>query len=396
MRRRDFLGVAILGLTSWAVGRAEVPTVTSGNTAFALDLHRQLQSRPGNQFVSPLSISAALAMTQAGARGPTLAEMARVLHLPGDEATHRDFGQLLRDLQASRPNSTYQLLIANALWGQTGTPFRPEYLDLTRKQYAGGFRQVDFAAGDKARNTINAWIAEQTRDKIKDVLKPGSPVPETKLVLTNAIYFKDAWQHPFAKGATRDEPFFTASGEARMPLMVLRKSFNYFADDLLQAVELPYKGGQLSMIVLLPRANDGLAKLEAELNPANLTRWVALMKHEEGLVRLPKFTIRDRVDLGETLQKMGMKLAFSDDADFTGMSASERLKISQVIHQTFVAVDEEGTEAAAATVVEMKPLAAPIPREPFQFRADHPFVFLIRDRKSGSVLFLGRFTGPAE
>lgn len=396
MLRRTFLlllaglpaSVALAGTKA-----VEEPTVAQGNTSFALDLYAKLRQREGNLFVSPFSISAALAMTKAGAGGDTLAEMANVLHLPPGEGTHTQLGELIRKLQTPDPKTGAQLAIANALWGQAGFPFRKEFLELTQKHYGAGLRQVNFRAVEQARQTINKWIEEQTKDRIKDLIKANDITPDTLLILTNAIYFKDAWQHEFIKGATQDEPFFAPDGEVKAPLMFVRKSFPYYAGEDFHAVELPYKGRSLGMVVLLPKAKDGLAALEAQLTPTKLNEWLGKMKSQDGEVRLPKFKIADRMMLADTLQELGMKLAFGD-ADFSGMSTAERLRIAKVIHQTYINVDEEGTEAAAATAVIMERLAAPIPREPFKFRADHPFVFLIRDRASGSILFMGRVVNP--
>lgn len=369
------------------------PSVAAGNTAFALDLYGKLRGRDGNLFVSPFSISAALAMTQAGARGETLAEMEKVLHLAGGDATHAAFGQLIEQLSASARKSDFQLAIANALWGQQGFPFKQEFLDLTKRSYGAGLRLVDFRQPDAARGTINRWVEEQTRDKIKDLLQPGNVTPMTRLVLTNAVYFKDSWVHPFNKAATQDEAFYTPGQEVKAPLMRQRERFGYIEDDALQAVELPYRG-RLGMVVLLPKARTGLAELEARLSPDRLNAWLKGLRSKEGEVVMPRFKIKDRLELAPVLASMGMAAAFGPTADFSGMTAGEKLFIDQVIHQTFVAVDEQGTEAAAATAVGMRAMAAPIPMEPFTFRADHPFVFLIRDPRSGTVLFMGRVEKP--
>jgi len=392
MRRVAFALLTSLSFGLIAAADGPAP-VAAGNTAFALDLYGKILGRDGNLFVSPFSISAALAMTQAGARGETLAEMEKVLHLAGGDATHAAFGELMKELTASARKSDFQLSIANALWGQQGFPFKQDFLDLTRRYYGAGLRLVDFRQPDQARSTINQWVEEQTRNKIKDLLQPGNVTPMTRLVLTNAVYFKDSWVHPFNKAATLDETFYAPGVEMKAPLMRQRERLPYFEGDGVQAVELPYRG-RLGMVVLLPKERNGLRELEAQLTPEKLNAWAKGMRAREGQVMLPRFKIEDRLELASVLASMGMRQAFGHQADFSGMTASEKLFIDQVIHQTFVAVDEAGTEAAAATAVGMRAMAAPVPTEPFTFRADHPFVFLIRDPQTGTVLFMGRVEKP--
>ncbi len=388
-------GLAVPAPPPQPVPSPEVRAVVTGNTAFALDLYGRLRSQPGNLFYSPFSISAALAMTSAGARGDTLAEMSRVLHLPQSGDVHADFGQLLKALAGT--GRKYELHVANALWGQQGFPFRPEFLALTKKDYGAGLRQVDFANTEQARQTINHWVEQQTKDRIKDLLPAGSLDALSRLVLTNAIYFKGTWDKQFPKSATQDAPFQLGGGRtAKAPLMSVGGSFPYFADETLQAVELPYAGGDLAMVVLLPRQADGLAKLEQSLTPENLDRWVTHLRQTPGDVWLPRYRVTSGFDLNATLQQLGMHKAFGGDADFSGMTPSgEKLLISKVVHKAFVDVNEEGSEAAAATGAVMKLAAAPARQERFAFRADHPFVFLIRGQRTGAVLFLGRVANPA-
>jgi serpin B len=406
MHRRQFLLTlpalaAGAGLSLWAALPPAAPgpeakAVSSANTAFALDLYAKLRDQPGNLFCSPYSISAALAMTSAGARGETLAEMNKVLHLPADGSAHAGFAALRSALNADLGKGV-ELTVANALWGQQGFPFRKEFLALTKKDYGAGLRTVDFAHPEQARQTINRWVEEQTKDRIKDLLPAGSLDASARLVLTNAIYFKGTWAKQFPKAATRDEPFRLGGGRtAPVPLMRVGGSFPYFADDAVQAVSLQYAGGHLSLVVLLPKAADGLADLERSLTAEKLNGWLAGLRRKEGDVLLPRYKVTSAFDLGATLQGMGMKLAFGPAADFSGMTPSgEQLLISKVVHKAFVDVNEEGSEAAAATGVAVTLAAAPVPSERFTFRADHPFVFLIRDDRTGSVLFLGRYAGPA-
>jgi serpin B len=403
--RRSHVLVLLAALTAGAVLAAraapppapspEAQAVSHANTAFAADLYARLHDKPGSLFCSPYSISAALAMTSAGARGETLAEMDKVLHLPADGSAHAGFAALRNALTADLGKGT-ELSVANALWGQQGFPFREEFLTLTKKDYGAGLRTVDFRQTEQARQTINRWVEQQTKDRIKDLLPAGSLDASARLVLTNAIYFKGTWAKPFPKTMTRDEPFKLGGGRtAPVPLMRVGGSFPYFADDRVQAVSLPYAGGQLSLVVLLPKAADGLGALEQSLTAEQLESWLAGLRRREGDVLLPRSTVTSQFDLNTTLEEMGMRKAFSREADFSGMTpGSEPLMISKVVHKAFVDVNEEGSEAAAATGVAIMPASAPAPRERFTIRADHPFVFLIRDGRTGSVLFLGRYAGP--
>jgi serpin B len=372
------------------------PAVVQGNTAFAFDLYAQLREKAGNRFFSPFSVSTALAMTSAGAKGQTFDEMVKTLHLPpGADAAHAGFGALMHQLQADPEKRGFELSVANALWGQQGLPFRKEFLDLTQKQYGAGLNTVDFNNPEQARQTINRWVEQHTKDRIKDLFAPGSLQRSTGLVLTNAIYFKGQWKQKFEEKMTSPQPFHLGSGrDVQAPLMHKGGRFAYFANDKLQAVELPYGGGDVSMVVLLPKSADGLGALEQSLDAATVDGWLGKLRSMPGDVYLPRFKMTDEFDLTQTLQDMGMKAAFTGRADFSGMLTTEPLMIGKVVHKAFVEVNEEGTTAAAATGVAMVRASAPAKEERFTFRADHPFVFLIRDAKSGSVLFVGRVANP--
>lgn len=371
--------------------------LVDGNNAFAVDLYGQLRRQPGNLFFSPASISTAFGMTYAGARGATAEQMARALHfdLPADRL-HPAMGALIGALNAQ--HAGYQLRMADALWGQQGETFLPAFLDLVKTDYAGGFRAVDFArAPDQTRQTINRWIEQQTEDKIKDLLPPGVITSGTRLVLTNAIYFKANWNNQFKKADTKEEDFHAGTGQpVRAPLMHREGRYRYFNGGTFQALELPYAGAELSMIVLLPDDPGGLPALEQSMSPSVLKQWLSRLAFvPKVILSLPRFKMTDGFELGKTLGAMGMKLAFERGAaDFSGMDGKRDLYISAAIHKAYVAVDEEGTEAAAATGTTMMALAAPVRREPIVFRADHPFVFLIRDNRSGAILFMGRITDP--
>ena len=372
-------------------------TIVDGNTAFALDLYAQLAAgSEGNLFLSPYSISTALAMTYAGARGETEAQMAETLHfaLP-QESLHEAFKKLLES-QKSGGEESYELAVANALWGQKGYGFLDEFLELTRSHYGAGLKEVDFAAdSESARRTINAWVERETRNKIQDLIPPNSLSPLTSLVLTNAIYFKGKWEVPFEKNRTKEESFFTIGGKTiETPLMHQVDSYGYFEQDAFQALELPYIGDALSMVIFLPREKEGLADFEKTMTLENLKDWTARLSRRRVIVALPKFEMTSQFSLKETLQNMGMKDAFGGDADFSGMTAQNDLNIDKVLHKAFVEVNEEGTEAAAATGVIMTRTSLSHQPRPPLFRADHPFLFLIRDKRSGSILFLGRLVNP--
>ena len=381
----------------WTGQTAETGSdLAAGNTAFAIDLYHQLRGAEGNLFFSPYSISTALAMTYAGARGDTEAQMARVLHFDLDhltqEALHSAFADLEAHLAQIQAKGDIALHVANALWPQVGYAFLAAFLDLCQRCYGVTITPVDYAADpEAARQQINAWVEEKTREKIKELLKPPHVTPLTTMILVNAIYFKGNWASQFDPEDTDDGPFYRLTGDAVKASMMRQKArFGYRETDDLQVLELPYVGGDLSMLVLLPREQDGLPALEAALTVENLALWTQRLHASEVQVLLPRFKLSGEFDLGETLKAMGMVDAFGA-ADFSGMTGQRDLFISAVVHKAFVDVNEEGTEAAAATAVVMGRGFAPPP--PI-FKADHPFLFLLRENNSGSVLFLGRVVDP--
>jgi serpin B len=381
--------------------QADVAAVVKGNSEFAFDLYGKLRVKDGNLFFSPNSISAALAMTYAGARGETAVEMARTLHFTLDQdKLHPAFAALLKEQNGGGKQRGYQLSVANALWGQKGFPFKADFLRLTKEHYGGGFQEVDFARNtEAARREINRWVEQRTEDKIKDLLPEGVLNNRTGLVLTNAIYFKGGWDIPFDKDQTREDTFQVSPGQAvKAPLMRLRHQkgeFKYLDGGSFQALELPYAGRHLAMLVLLPKKLDGLAALEETLTADTLAVCVSRLRKQEVMVTLPKFQTTAAFSLQETLSALGMRQAFDRTrADFSGQQdGRDLLFLSAVVHKAYVGVNEEGTEAAAATaVVEEIRSGRAIP----VFRADHPFVFLIRDTRNGSILFLGRVVNPAK
>jgi serpin B len=368
-----------------------------GNTAFALDLYRELKGSGGNLFFSPYSISTALAMTYAGAGGNTGKQMAGVLHFSThQDECHEAFNKLETRLRTAQAEGEIQLKVANSLWPQKGHPFLEAYLDLVKRYYGVTVTPLDFqGAAEEARQIINKWVEEKTADKIRELIQSGILGPLTRLVLANAIYFKGNWANPFDGKRTGSQPFYLQQGETvQAELMTKKAEFGYYEDEGLQVLELPYVGDGLSMVVLLPRAKDGLPDLEKQLNPANLKRWSSNLHKQKVNVVFPKFKMTWKFSLEKTLAAMGMPDAFDmNKADFSGMDGRDWLYIGAVIHKAFVEVNEEGTEAAAATAVVMRiKMAAPTPVP--TFRADHPFIFFIRDNTTGTILFLGRLMNP--
>jgi len=312
-----------------------------------------------------------------------------------DEQLAAVFGKVIKDLNTRGGGDKYELRIANALWGQKDYKFLPAFVGSVEKQYGGALRNVDFVtAAEQARQTINAWVARQTNDKIKDLIGPGVLDAMTRLVLTNAIYFKGNWASQFEKDETQDQPFTLVDGtKVQAPMMNQQTRFGYAQTDMLQVLEMRYKGDELSMVILLPKKMDGIKGLERELTAESLSKWLGAIRRRQVIVSVPKFKMTSKFSLAQVLQSMGMTDAFTDRADFTGMAARRELFLSAVIHQAYVDVNEEGTEAAAATgavvgVTSIGPDETPV------FRADHPFLFLIRDKTTGSILFLGRVTDP--
>ena len=390
-----FLLLAWLIPPAWADSDKEV--VIDGNNAFAFDLYKEVRAGAtgGNIFFSPLSISGALAMTYAGARGRTAAQMARTLHFTlAPERFHPAVAGVLAGL---REGAGAELIIANALWGQSGMSFRREFLDIVTSRYHGDFMEVDFTGQpDNSRRTINRWVQEKTHERIKEVLGPGDIGARTRLILTNAVYFKGRWSSRFESKLTAKAPFHLESGKTvRAPMMKQRGEFGFFEDNNMQVLEMPYAGEKLSMVLLLPRDGAALEGIEKQLATQYLRPRLAGLSEEKVDVELPRFRISHCFNLNDSLITLGMKDAFGEKADFSGMAAKEKLSLSEVVHEAFVEVNEEGTEAAAATAVASKMETARQSRV-FRFKADHPFIYMIRDRQSGSIIFIGRLMNPVE
>lgn len=375
-------------------GKASVGDVVKGNTAFALRLHQELSSTEGNLFFSPYSISSALGMTYAGARNNTEKEMKEALHFPGRrEEFFRSFGELQEALLTVQKAGDIKLSIANAIWAEKSYKFLPGFMDLVEKEYKSKISFADFVGDAEAeRNTINSWVAEQTNDKITDIISKGFLDALTRMVLVNAIYFKGDWANQFKEYYTQEQEFYlTAEEKVKAKTMYQRGKFRLAEDADTQALEMLYKGNKLSMLVLLPKQNDGISKLEETLTAEKLNGLVTTLRKTMVEVTFPKFKVETRYDLIPPFKSLGMKDAFAGAADFSGMDGTRNLHISAILHKAFVEADEKGTEAAAATGVGAAFMSAPLYPS---FNADHPFLFFIRDNATGSILFMGRMVNP--
>lgn len=365
--------------------------VVNGSNQFALELYSRIDDEESNIFFSPWSISVALAMTYEGARGCTADEMESIFHFPSNYTLRRDSFEGMID-HINKKNEGYELNTANAIWAQYDHQLLSDYSKVIRKHYAGKITNLDFVNSlEESRGTINEYIEERTNGKIKDLIGPGNIDPTTRLVLTNAIYFKGNWEQQFDKSKTRDGDFRKNDNEiVQVPMMSVTGKFNHGYKKGLQVIELPYQGNELSMFILLPNAG-GIESLEKSLDIENLTNWTKGLREEELIVNIPKFKFVSDYSLSNVLKDMGMPTAFSGQADFSGIDGTETLFIGDVIHQAYVDVNEEGTEAAAATGVTCMYKGSP----PI-FSADRPFIFMIQHQETGTILFLGRVMNPLQ
>jgi serpin B len=375
--------------------------LVDGNTAFAIDLYRQLQEKEGNLFFSPHSISVALTMTYAGARGETADQMAETLHFTlSQEELHAAFNALdlaLRPEDDAEEEQEFVLNIANSLWVEETYTFRDEFLDLLARNYGAGLRLVSFkTAAEAARQAINTWVEEKTEGKIKDLIPKGGVNDLTRLVLANAIYFNAKWAHTFPENRTEDGTFATADGsEVTVPMMSWSEPeiIPYTQSDGYQAVELPYQGGDTSMVILVPD-EGALADFESNLTGERLQNILAELETKGGVaLTMPKFEYEAKASLADTLKLLGMPATFDPErANFSGMDGTRNLYITDIFHKAYVAVDEEGTEAAAATAAVFG--ITSMPQSDVELTIDRPFIYLIRDTETGAVLFLGRVVDP--
>jgi serpin B len=390
-------------VTSPTASQYDLTALVEGNNAFTFNAYQMLKDN-NNLFFSPYSISLALAMTYVGARGDTEQQMAAALHfnLP-QELLHSTFNSLDLELSSrgqgakGKDDEGFRLNIVNAIWGQEGLTFLQDFLDTLAQNYGAGIKLLDFRnAPEASRMAINNWVSDQTEGRIKDLIPQGAIDAMTRLVLTNAIYFNAVWQYPFHKEATTDGTFHLLNGgEISVPMMHQTESFAYTEGSDYQAVELPYDGRELSMLVLLPQSGQ-FAAFEEAPNAGKVDEIIKSLDTKKVALTMPKFEFSSDFSLKKTLSDMGMPLAFTGNADFSGMDGKRDLQISDVIHKAFVSVDESGTEAAAATAVIMRLTSAPIQEQIITMTIDRPFIFLIRDIQTGTILFIGNVTNPAE
>ena len=390
--------------TAPAVSQTDTQTLADSNAALALALYQQINKQPGNLFYSPYSISEALAMTYGGANGTTDSQMAAALQFTlSQQQLHPAFNSIDIAL-ASRGQGAqgidgkgFKLNVVNAIWGQKGFNFASAYLDLLAQNYGAGLRIVDFKnATEESRKTINQWVSDQTAAKIQDLLPQGSLTTLTRLVLTNAIYFNAAWATQFEKSMTQNAQFTLLDGTTvTVPMMQQKdKFYKYVEGTNYKALEMPYSGNQLSMDILLPNSGQ-FNTFEAALNSQQINSIINAMQSAPVDLTMPKFKIESELGLKKSLAALGMKDAFDPSlADFSGMDGQKDLFITDVLHKSYVTVDEAGTEAAAATGVIVGTTAMPTNIK--EFNMNRPFIFLIRDNPTGSILFLGRVVDPSK
>jgi serpin B len=382
------------------VSEADLALLIEGNSAFAFELYQALREEKGNLFYSPHSISVALAMTYAGARNETAEQMAATLQfLLEQERLHPAFNWLDAELASrgegaeGKDEEGFRLNIVNAIWGQKDYSFLTDFLDVLAENYGAGLRILDFITEtEKSRLTINEWVSDQTEGRIKDLIPQGAIDALTRLVLTNAIYFNAAWEYPFDEDMTADGPFYLLDGgQVSVSMMKQTEAFGYTEGEGYQAVELQYDGNELSMVVLLPEA-DQFQAFEEGLQAQQVNAIISGLQLTEVALTMPQFEFDSEFSLKDTLAGMGMPIAFSGAADFSGMTGTLDLHITEVLHKAFVSVDEAGTEAAAATAVIVGESA--MPGQPVEVNIDRPFIFLIRDIETGAILFVGRVLNP--
>ena len=382
-----------LAIDTYATNES-VSALTVSMNAFAMDIYQHMsQGNMENIFFSPYSIFVALAMTYEGARNDTAGEMQSVLNfLQNNETTLCSFGRIYNLLNQDKE---YILNTANALWIQENYPFFKGYLEFLENYYMAQATNVSFGKPDEAVRMINEWVEKNTHGKIMDFLQSDNINPLTVMILTNAIYFKGAWETPFDTKKTQDKNFMISPGATiTVPMMHSSSEIrcNYIETDTAQILELPYEGDSLSMVILLPKDND-LLNLEQEITLENFSKWKTSFSQREVKITLPKFTLETKYLLKDYLMDMGMTIPFTDAADFSGMTGYHDLFIDKIIHQAYIEVNEEGSEAAAATSVHIALTSIP---DYVSFEADHPFIFLIQHQETGTILFMGKVQHPLE
>lgn len=385
-----------------AFEQADVDALVGGNNAFAFDLYQQLRSQDGNMIYSPFSISLAMAMVYGGARGGTAEQMASTLHFPfTDQKLHSGYNWLDLELEKralgseGKKNSGFELSIANSIWGQQGYDFQQTFLDLLAENYGAGLRSTDFVNESEAsRKAINEWVSDETKDKIQDLLPEGSVNPNTRLVLANAIYFFAPWLDEFDKNNTSAREFTLIDGnKVNVDMMYAKHRYGYLFGPGYQAVEIPYRGDQVAFLAIMPDEGN-FANFEEDLSADKMKEIRAQIQYGDVKLTMPKFKFESKFGLNDTLRALGISDAFDDGAaDFSGIDGRKDLVITDVVHKAYIDVNEKGTEAAAATGIVVGVTSM---REENVITLDHPFIFAIFDKVTGSILFLGRVTNPAQ
>jgi serine protease inhibitor len=403
--KRSHLGrgaIAIALGTAVAAAAAADPEIPAREAAecgqaLGLDLYRIFASQDGNVFFSPYSVSEALALLSSGAAGKTQEEILRTLHWTRSaDRLATDFGE--QDKRVDRgAQDNLTLTVANGIWYQRGQQPRATFLERAQTDFRADIRVADFSADlPVSQHMINYWVERKTGGKIANLVPPGALTPRTRLVLANAIYFKGRWASPFKAELTAPRPFYTANGQSVMTATMRQKApYRTARTEVCDLLELPYAGGALSMVILLPRTRDGIGSLEQNLTLFNLPQWLGQLDSapsQETELSMPRYKLTFSVELTKALAQLGMVTAFVDlQADFSPINGKRDLYVSSALHKAFIDVNEEGTEAAAATAFGLQALAVVRPQA---FNVDHPFLFLIRDRATGSLLFLGRMQDP--
>lgn len=364
-------------------------TEISPTVAFSSKLHPYLGESNENSFYSPFSIQVALGMTQAGAIGATAKALSDLLESPTDNNELKHF---FKEMIRNTTSDTCELAVVNALWGQIGFDFKKKYISIIKEYFNGNFLSVNYIKKpQEAVNTINNWCNDNTKGKIPTIISINAVNDSTRLILTNAIYFKGKWEKEFNKKLTKNADFATPKGKKQVPMMYIKNNFYYYENSNLQAIDIPYKGQELAILVVLPTENN-TSSIDANIEET-YNQIINNLKYEEIVnVHLPKFKMSSEYSLKSPLSKLGAEIVFSDNADFSDISETNKLAISEVIHKAFVCIDEEGTEATAVTAVTMKCSSVRFPAKPKIFNANHPFLFFIHDSKN--ILFAGRITNP--
>jgi len=403
-----FIGLSLISTVACKTKTSEKPlptsstdiqnpglSITDNNTRFAFDLYKKISLKPENMFYSPFSISAAMGMAYTGSKGNTETQIAHVMHFASNNAAFpASYQAYLKTINALNKDEI-NIYTANSFWAQADFKFKKEFVGIIRDYFSGEITNVDFVKeAEKCRVDINKWVEGKTNNKIENLIQPGLIDNLTRLVLVNAIYFKAPWEMPFDTKATKKMDFNTsAANVVSADFMTGENNYKYYTEDKFSAIEIPYAKGSLSMIVILPADND-LAGLQKSMDNALYQKIVSGLTQKKVRLILPKFKATSEFELSDVLKEMGMPEAFSDKADFSGMTGRKDLKISKVVHKAFIDVNESGTEAAAATAVIIRIKAMPV--NAIEFKADHPFMFVIRENTNGSILFAGNIYDPTK